>query len=269
MSLPASSSKETSPVQRQRRYLAILLAVYLAQAMLFALLYQAEHERDRTAFVFNSAIVEKQHALDKGDLERALGNAQMQLNALNVALTFPSLIRLAPEPPAHRIPMKDRVALHFGQDNIQMHISFTIGGLKELGELSITDNKRPDWVGFNTEHRFNPPAKFYEGNGFGTSSEASAEVVEEFTFLVEEEITRLRARNADLKSQIAALEANGPQWQFTEYLYFSVIVLGGGSGDIIPNSRHVRRLVIVQYLISVSMVCFLINGLGLVGRDES
>lgn len=246
---------------RRRPYLATLLVVYLTQAIGFAFLYQAAHKRDRTAFVFNQAIVKKQHDLDKDDLGRALGSTTVQLRALSLTLTFPSLIRAAAEPAAHRIPRKDRVVLRFERDGIELYISFTIGGLKELGELWITDVKHPEWPGFRTEYRFNPPQKFYEGNGFETSPEASAAVVEEFEFLIKEEVDRLQNRVTNLESQIASLEEAGPQWHFTEYLYFSVIVLGGGSGDIIPNSRAIRSFVIAQYLISVTIVGFLINGL--------
>src|SRR2546423_2877189 len=96
---------------RYRPNLLTLLLLYLAQTVSFALLYQAEHNRDRTAFVFNTAIVEKQHTLDEGGLTRALANARMQLHALSLALTFPSLIRLESHPPAHRIPRKDSVVL--------------------------------------------------------------------------------------------------------------------------------------------------------------
>jgi hypothetical protein len=262
--MAASSSPRTliSAILRYRPTLLTLLLFYLSQTLTFAFLYQVQHKRDSTAFVFNAAIIEKQNTLDERDLARALANVSMQLHALSLALTFPPLIRLDPHPAAHRIPRKDVVVLRFEKDNIETYISFSLGGLKEQGELWITDRKRPDWEGFHAEHRFNAPEKFYEGNGFETSSEASAQVVENFEFLIREEIARLQARNADLEKRIALLQTNGPEWQFTEYLYFSVIVLGGGSGDIIPNSREVRRVVIVQYLISVTIVCFLINGFG-------
>lgn len=249
--------------------LVILLVVYVAQTLGFALLYQYEHRRNRAAFVFHDEIIARQKALDKGDLLGSLSKARIQLHALSAALSFSSLIRLAPDAAAHRVPSKNLIVLNYTKDNIEMNISFTWGQLKELGTLLITDVTRPDWTGFSIEHRFNPPEKFYEGNGFQSSPEASADVVDEFGILIREEVERLQTTVANLEREVAALETNGPQWQFTEYLYFSVIVLGGGSGDIIPNSHGVRWIVITQYIISVTMLCFVINAIGSTGQNKT
>ena len=261
MSTTPSPLASIPPARRHRLCLAGLLIAYLGQMVIFARFYELKHKQDPTAFLFNETITKKQSSIDRDELDRTLSDARIHSRAMAVALTFASIIRRGFDSHAHRIPLKDTVVLDFAKDNIEMHIAFTLGGLKEEGRLSIRDQKHPTWAGFNVSRRFNAPEKFYEGNGFETSPEASAQVVEEFESLIKEAIERLLGTIARLESEIAALEANGPQWHFTEYLYFSVIVLGGGSGDVIPNSRDVRALVIIQYLIAVTILCFLINGL--------
>jgi hypothetical protein len=101
---------------------------------------------------------------------------------------------------------------------------------------------------------------FYDDHLFPQSVEGAAQVVEEFDIFMKEEIDRLQAKASRVEQQLKKAERGSRDGQFTEYLYFSVTsVVGGAYGDIMPNSRTVRKVIIVQFLLSISIVGFLVS----------
>ena len=136
----------------------------------------------------------------------------------------------------------------------------TLGRLKESVGLLVTDRNLPNWKGYRLVSEANlPDVLFDEHSQVRKSTEACAQLVEIFNRDIEEDIPQLQEKVLMLESQRIQPKAHDPSWKFTEYLYFSVIVLGGGSGDIIPNSRTVRWCVIAQYLVSILIIVFAIN----------
>ena len=249
--------------------LYILLGAYLAQVIGFAFLYQYIHDGDRSALLFNSTTIEKQHLTERSPLESSLRLSEIGTTALKKTLTLPTLIREEGKTLIRHIPQESKAVLDYEDGDIELHISFTLGRLKELGHISIINKDHPEWDGFKIQHLFNPPEAMFkkDSTSLSISSESSALIVEEFMFLIREEIDSITKRSTKLSKKLDALEASHPQWGYTEYLYFSVTVLGGGSGDIIPNSSSVRQLVIVQYLISIVIICFLISWISITKKD--
>lgn len=250
-----------------RNPLFILLFAYLVQLFGFAIAYQNIHSKDRTSFVFNSAISEKQLSIDNDQihisntkLEQEVLISNEQIRAILTAKIFPSRIRTLNVCPVQNNPSNSGLVLNFEEDGIHLKISSTLGRLKESVELLVTNRNLPNWKGYRVVSEANlPDILFDEDSQIRESSEGCAQLVEIFNRDIEEDITQLQKNVVQLNSQRLQPVAHDPSWNFTEYLYFSVIVLGGGSGDIIPNSRTVRRCVIVQYLVSILIIVFAIN----------
>jgi hypothetical protein len=69
------------------------------------------------------------------------------------------------------------------------------------------------------------------------------------------------ARDEYLTQKIGTLNTSRPDiWNFIDFLYFSTISQTTiGYGDILPNSRIVRTLVMVQVLVGLFVVGIIIN----------
>lgn len=239
--------------------ISVLFLLYAIQVVGFANAYRDIHKEDPEAFLFNTAIVERQVGQDLAQIDSKLVPLKRDLEVISTASTFPSLIRSTGATPAYKPALSQRIVLTFNHSGIDMTIWFDLGGLKEHGFMSITDEARPEWRGFEGEAKFNLPDNFLDDHLYPVQDpEMSAKVVEEFSWEMDRETNRLRDLIAGLEKERSAITLQTPKWQFTEYLYFSVSVVGG-PGDIIPNSRSVRQIVIAQFFISIAIGVFLVS----------
>jgi hypothetical protein len=66
-----------------------------------------------------------------------------------------------------------------------------------------------------------------------------------------------RQRFDDLARDVAENRAGRPQWEFFDFCYFSTITLTTlGYGDIVPNSRWARMLVMCQAFFGIGYIAF-------------
>jgi len=244
-------------VFRLRHPVLILFGIYLFQAFAFAKVYQWLHKADPSALLFNTAISERQLELDKARDTEILSEINADLRVFEIARTFPAKIRQLSKTPARRIP-RDRIVLNYEQDGVHMDIWWQMGGLKDEATVELSDERRRK--GFEYKKKINTSEDFYDDHLLPQSVEGAARVVEEFDFYFKEEIGRLRLEASRAEQRLKRVEKGEPSWEFTEYFYFSVTsVVGGAYGDILPNSRTVRKVIILQFLISVSIIGFLVS----------
>ena len=73
--------------------------------------------------------------------------------------------------------------------------------------------------------------------------------------------SRLLEEREQLKNQLSTITTASPDiWGYWDFLYFSAITQGTvGYGDILPNSRFVRMLVVSQIFLSYSIVLVVLN----------
>jgi|SRR5882724_482498 len=245
---------------RIRYPVLVLFGIYLFQAFVFAVIYQRIHKADPGALLFNTTIIERQLGMDRKHIAATLAATRADLRMIEIAQTFPSRIRKLSTTPAHRVPIRGSMFLNYEEDSIDLTIWWDPGGAKQVVTISLTDERRPDSKGFEYTIRLNIPENFYDDRGFPQSVEGAAQIVEAFDFYLKEEMNRLRLEASGLEQELKRIERGEPQWQFVEYLYFSVTsVVGGAYGDIMPNSRTVRMIIIVQFLFSISIVGFLVS----------
>jgi hypothetical protein len=85
---------------------------------------------------------------------------------------------------------------------------------------------------------------------------ASADARRQYANLISTELSRLTPTLQALQDQLAQpLPNRSDQWGFVGFVYFSVITQATiGYGDIIPNSRFARMIVMLQVVISVALL---------------
>lgn len=233
----------TTRLRSKRVSLWILFAAYVAMAFLFAGLYYHKYRLSPGAFVFNSEVA----------------------SARAVTLTSDYVTRLTRLRSCDSLLFAARSALDSGTVQRSSR-SFRDG---EIGFPSLTitlSDFRAGaiFVSFITQSRAGGTVTVSEADHdstvhrstslsfSGVTPSSVADAKRELAMISDSIAKSISATEIALA---ALVETRQPTWAFGDFLYFSVVTQTTvGFGDILPNARNIRELVVIQCLLSLGLV---------------
>jgi len=243
----------------RHRHVWTVFTAYVAFLPVFATIYHQIYLRRPTNFIFASAVAEARESEVDAPGRLAIGRLLRQESVLRESL---SALERRPVfwVASSRVLSKHRFAT-VGTPNYWLAVE-SIAGInmdssKKLSNVyHITLTSKADWnedyvlnreiiTDFDDSADFSSPDRF-----LGTEAETL------YRSMALSRINELSAQRRSLNSQLQRpVSSRSDQWQFLDFLYFSVITQATiGYGDIIPNSQLTRLVVMLQVILSVALL---------------
>jgi ion channel len=217
--------------------LLIIFLSFFVAILIFALIYSRLYTSNATHFSFNSEILLQQKQVVERSSREELSNITKNLVLMTELVTATALRRV------------------------------TILFESAPNDVVLPDGRRYEFrMGSEGPHA--PPSCWvtvYDEQGRTLSwlhvSAIPDGSLERLADIAKSKVSELGRHVGRLEERIASIPTGEPDvWNFIDFLYFSTIIQTTvGLGDILPNSRTVRLLVVVQVMLGYGILVVALN----------
>jgi len=240
-----SESLEFLTVTNRNCWVIGSFLAYLIEILVFAKLYHRTYRADANAF-FSP---EQLSAARRGESLEGLGRAVASIESRTSFLT--ALCEALQKGTAQMLPCSEGTT------------TVLADGRSALFRWFDVDSPAEGYIGLNVPAFLivydASGSKTAEGFVEGQNTPAPTETSNAIQYIAHH-LDHLRSMLRTLIDQRRQLESGSPPWTAFDFLYFSLITQTTvGYGDILPNCSKVRKLVITQVVLGLTLLALIIN----------
>lgn len=230
---------------RRTRWLCYVFLAYIFSVVTFGMAYWGLYLSKSSNFLFNADVLNTQIVKSHRHAEETLSTERHTAHVLNSLLVE---LDKGIQPIDKRQPFSLTSSNQVVVNTSEFRYSYVFVGISDVVGigLRVSDN-----AGNEVESIHVPDS----GGRLPTTSKDWRRVTTGLLSAVE---TRIK----ETERQLESLSGDGPYyvWSFWDFLYFSSITQSTvGFGDIVPNGRAVRVLVMSQLLVTTTLLILVLN----------